>query len=80
MLVAEPWNSLEIAKLAVAALTPILLLALGYMVSRATRRSETLIESRLKLYEKWLLSSTICFAASPSSATLKKSNRPKRSR
>jgi hypothetical protein len=49
---AETWNSLEIAKLAVAALTPILLLALGYMVSRATRRSETLIGSRLKLYEK----------------------------
>jgi hypothetical protein len=52
MLMAEPWNSLEIAKLAVAALTPVLLLALGYMVNRATRRSETLIESRLKLYEK----------------------------
>jgi hypothetical protein len=52
MLIAETWDSLEIAKLAVAALTPILLLALGYMISRATRRSETLIESRLKLYEK----------------------------
>jgi hypothetical protein len=52
MPMAEAWNSLEIAKLAVAALTPILLVALGYMISRATRRSETLIESRLKLYEK----------------------------
>ncbi len=56
---AAGWNSLEIAKLAVGALTPIFLFVLGYMVTRAARRveqaqwaSRKLIERRLELYEE----------------------------
>ena len=58
MFVAAEWNSLEIAKLAVGALTPIFLFVLGYMVTRAARRvedaqwaSRKLVERRLDLYE-----------------------------
>src|SRR5918996_534018 len=40
MLVATNWSSLEITKLVVSALTPILLFVLGYMVTKASRRVE----------------------------------------
>jgi hypothetical protein len=53
------WTSLEIAKLAVGVLTPILLFVLGVVVTRAARRvedaqwaSRTLIERRLDLFEE----------------------------
>lgn len=53
------WSSLEIAKLAVGVLTPILLFVLAYMVNRAARTveqaqwtSQKLTERRLDLYEK----------------------------
>jgi hypothetical protein len=59
MIPVADWNSLEIAKLAVGALTPIFLFILGYMVTNAARRVEQaqwanrkLIESRLELYER----------------------------
>jgi hypothetical protein len=64
------WNSLEIAKLAVGALTPIFLFVLGYMVTKAARRveqaqwaSRKLIESRLELYERMapMLNDLFCF-------------------
>src|SRR5215211_4399325 len=64
------WNSLEIAKLAVGALTPIFLFVLGYMVTRAARcveqaqwASRKLIESRLELYERMapMLNDLFCF-------------------
>jgi hypothetical protein len=69
-LVAADWNSLEIAKLAVGALTPIFLFVLGYMVTRAARgveeaqwASRKLIERRLDLYEQMapILNDLFCF-------------------
>jgi hypothetical protein len=67
---ASEWTSLEIAKLALAALTPILLFALGLIVTRAARRVEEaqwanrkLIERRLELYEQMApkLNDLFCF-------------------
>jgi hypothetical protein len=64
------WTSLEIVKLAVAALTPLLVLLIGLMVARATRRveqaqwaSRTLIEKRLELFDKMAepLNDLLCF-------------------
>lgn len=64
------WSSLEIAKLAVGVLTPILLFVLAYMVNRAARSveqaqwtSQKLIERRLDLYEKMAptLNDLFCF-------------------
>jgi hypothetical protein len=56
---SSEWTSLEIAKLAVGVLTPILLFVLGVLVTRAARRvedvqwaSRTLIERRLELFEQ----------------------------
>lgn len=53
------WNSLEIAKLAISVLTPLLLVFVGFVVSRAARRIEQaqwanrkLIERRLELYDE----------------------------
>jgi hypothetical protein len=53
------WSSLEFAKLAVAALTPIILFVLGYKVTQTARRIEQaqwtrqkLVERRLELYEE----------------------------
>jgi hypothetical protein len=68
--VASEWNSLEIAKLVVAFLTPLLLLGLGVIVNRAARRVEDaqwanrkLIERRLELYDQMapLLNGLYCF-------------------
>jgi hypothetical protein len=67
---ASAWNSLEIAKLLVGALTPLLLFALGLIVSRAARRVEAaqwsnrkLIERRIDLHEKMApkLNDLLCF-------------------
>ena len=64
------WTSLEIAKLCVATLTPILVLVLGVMVSRAGRRveeaqwaSRKLIEKRLELFDDMSgpLNDVFCF-------------------
>jgi hypothetical protein len=56
---ASQWTSLEIAKLVVAVLTPVLLFVLGIIVRRAASRvedaqwgSRKLIERRLELYEE----------------------------
>jgi hypothetical protein len=57
----SPWNSLEVAKLVVGALTPVAVVLLGLWVSRATRRVEAsqwvnqkLIEKRIRLLEEAL--------------------------
>jgi hypothetical protein len=64
------WTSLEIVKLAVAALTPLLVLLIGVMVTRATRRveqaqwaSRTLIAKRLELFDEMAvpLNDLLCF-------------------
>jgi hypothetical protein len=68
--VGSTWNSLEVAKLAVALLTPVLLLGLGVVITRAARRVEhaqwanrKLIERRLELYDEMapLLNDLYCF-------------------
>lgn len=46
------WNSLEIAKLAVAALTPLVVAAIGLVVVRATKRIEAGQWINQKLVEK----------------------------
>ena len=57
-MVGASWNSLEIAKLIVAAAIPLAVVALGVLVARAARRLDQrqwtdrkLIELRLRLYE-----------------------------
>ena len=64
------WNSLEVVKLVVAAATPVLVLLLGVVVSRAARRLEEaqwanrkLIERRLELYDEMAerLNDLYCF-------------------
>lgn len=64
------WTSLEIVKLAVAALTPLLVLLIGFWVTRATRRveqaqwaSRTLIAKRLELFDEMAepLNDLYCF-------------------
>lgn len=54
---ASEWNSLEVAKLAVGAATPLFIFGLGWMVNRAAKRledvqwaSRTIIEKRLEVY------------------------------
>jgi hypothetical protein len=67
---AAGWDSLEVAKLAVAALTPLVVLGLGVIVSRAARRVEDaqwsnrkLVERRLDLYDRMAgpLNDLFCF-------------------
>lgn len=69
---SSPWNSLEIAKLAVGFLTPILLFTLGLVVTRAARRiknaqwaSRKLIERRIELHKEMApkLNDLYCFFA-----------------
>lgn len=66
----SPWNSLEIAKLIVAALTPVAVVLLGLWVARLTRRVEAsqwvnqkLIEKRIKLLDDILpkLNEVFCY-------------------
>ena len=68
--IASEWSSLEVAKLAVGVLTPVLLLVLGVLVSRAARRVEDiqwvnrkLVERRLDLFEEMApkLNDLFCF-------------------
>jgi hypothetical protein len=69
--VAVPlWSSLEVAKLIVSAVTPVVVVGLGVVVSRAARRLEhtdwanrVLIERRLALYSEMapLLNDLYCF-------------------
>jgi hypothetical protein len=70
--VGSTWNSLEVAKLAVALLTPLLLVGLGLIINRAARRVEDaqwanrkLIERRLELYDEMapMLNDLYCFVA-----------------
>jgi hypothetical protein len=70
MTIAAEWTSLEIVKLVVAASTPLLVFALGIIVTRAARRledaqwaSRKLIERRLELYDEMapLLNDLLCF-------------------
>ena len=58
-LLASEWNSLEVAKLALALLTPLVIFWLGLRVSESARRVEnaqwanrTFIERRLELYKE----------------------------
>jgi hypothetical protein len=58
VLAASTWNSLEIAKLAVGILTPVLLVALGVLINRTARRVENaqwanrrVLDRRLELYD-----------------------------
>jgi hypothetical protein len=64
------WNSLEVAKLAIAALTPLVVVGLGIVVSRAARRVEDvqwanrrLVDRRLELYDEMAgpLNDLFCF-------------------
>jgi hypothetical protein len=70
VLAASDWSSLEIAKLSVAVLTPILLVGLGILVNRAGRRVEEaqwagrkLVERRLELHQQMApgLNDLLCF-------------------
>jgi hypothetical protein len=70
MTAASQWNSLEAVKLAVAVLTPLLLVGLGVVINRAARRVEEaqwagrkLVERRLELYDAMapLLNDLYCF-------------------
>jgi hypothetical protein len=58
----SPWNSLEIVKIILAFLTPLLLLGLGIVINRAARRVEDaqwanrkLVEQRLDVYRRLAL-------------------------
>jgi hypothetical protein len=68
---ADSWNSVEIATLAVEALTPITVVALGVLFTRASRRIEqvqwanqTVITHRLNVFDKLApgLNQLLCFA------------------
>jgi hypothetical protein len=54
MVSASAWNSLEVAKLVVSALTPIVLFGLGFIVNRAGQRVELARWSRQKVIERRL--------------------------
>jgi hypothetical protein len=68
---ASGWNSVQIATLAVAALTPLTVAGLGYFVARASRRLEqvrwanqTVVTRRLEIFKEVgpLLNQLLCFA------------------
>jgi hypothetical protein len=68
--VAANWSSLEVAKLIVSLLTPVVVVALGVMVTRAARRvedaqwsSRRLVERRIELYDELAgpLNDVFCF-------------------
>lgn len=67
---AEPWNSLEVAKLVVGLLTPLAVVGLGWLVSRRLKHLEhaqwanqKVIENRLAFYERVApqLNALLCF-------------------
>jgi hypothetical protein len=66
----SPWNSLEVVKVVIAVLTPLLILGLGLVVNRASKRLEDaqwgnrkLIERRLDIYDSMApkLNDLFCF-------------------
>jgi hypothetical protein len=68
---ADSWNSVQIVTLVVDALTPITVLVLGFMFTRASRRIEqvqwanqTVVTHRLEVYDKLApgLNQLLCFA------------------
>jgi hypothetical protein len=68
---AFSWNSLQIATLAVDALTPVTVAGLGYLVTRASRRLErvqwanqTVVVQRLAIFNEVgpMLNQLLCFA------------------
>jgi hypothetical protein len=68
--VDSPWNSLEVVKILIAFLTPLLLLGLGFVINRAGRRVEDaqwanrkLVEQRLEIYKEMApkLNDLYCF-------------------
>jgi hypothetical protein len=68
---ASPWNSLQVATLAVSALTPLTVAGLGYLVARASRRLErvqwanqTVVTRRLEIFSQVApeLNQLLCFA------------------
>ncbi len=70
LVLAAAWNSLEVAKLTVAALVPIIVFTLGWPITRAARRidqeqwtNRKLIELRLELYAAMApaLNDLLCF-------------------
>jgi hypothetical protein len=68
---ASPWNSLQVATLAVQALTPLVVAGVGYFLTRASRRIEevqwanqTVVTRRLEIFAQvapWL-NQLFCFA------------------
>jgi hypothetical protein len=68
---ADQWNSVELARLAVAALTPLAVLGLGLIVACSTRRIEAIqyanqtAEGGDLIFERSHRSSTSCSASSP---------------
>ncbi len=47
----DPWNSLELTKVVISALTPILVIIVGIFVARAEHRQDTLTSARIKSYD-----------------------------
>jgi hypothetical protein len=71
-LIAAEWTSLEIAKLAVSVVTPLLLVGIGFVINRGVQRIENvewgnrkLIERRISLYDEMApkLNDLYCFFA-----------------
>lgn len=68
---ASSWNSLQVATLAVSALTPLTVAGLGYLIARASRRLErvqwanqTVVTRRLEIFGQVApgLNQLLCFA------------------
>ena len=68
----QPWNSLEVAKLAASATTPLLVLYIGLLIQRAVRRIEAVqwanrkvVEKRLEIYDQIapILNDLLCYFA-----------------
>jgi hypothetical protein len=68
---ADQWNSVEIATLAVAAVTPVTVAVVGYFVARASKRlghvqwaNQTVLTRRLEIFNQVAphLNQLLCFA------------------
>lgn len=66
----DPWNSLEIARLSVSLLTPIVVITMGFLFNRRIRNFERglwtgqkIVEKRLEIYDKLVpyLNDILCF-------------------